>query len=236
MSSTVTGNVVSLPWMTMPSESPTSSTSAPASSSRRANVASYAVSTVIRSPRSFMAFKVWMVTFEVFIPPSFVVIGRAHRGVASRSTASRIRAQRGLPARSIACASPRDHWKRDRRPAVRPARPRHAQPPGLALEAAHRLLDFLIRRGEGREHAGADSRGRRVDAQLAGARGRARCDLGDTDVGEHTGALLHAAPERGLGGAHRRGRPAQVGGRRLDGDPLRQIELLEGVEVLDRAL
>src|SRR5690606_30243911 len=55
MSATVTGSVLSCPCNTMPSESPTSSASMPASAATRAKVASYAVSTANFSPAAFFA-------------------------------------------------------------------------------------------------------------------------------------------------------------------------------------
>jgi len=55
MSSIVTGSVVACPCIVFPIESPTSSMSTPASSKIRAVTASYAVSIVSRSPRSFAA-------------------------------------------------------------------------------------------------------------------------------------------------------------------------------------
>src|SRR3569623_3692770 len=74
ISSSVTGSVVSWPWTTMPSESPTRSTSAPDSSSNRANVASYAVNMAIFSPRSFICRRVWMVTRVDFNPPDLSIV------------------------------------------------------------------------------------------------------------------------------------------------------------------
>ena len=67
MWSIVTGSVVSWPCTTMPSESPTSRISAPAVSSRRAKVASYAVTIAIFSPRAFMARNEFTVTRTGFV-------------------------------------------------------------------------------------------------------------------------------------------------------------------------
>ena len=50
----VTGTVVSWPWITIPSESPTSTTSTPAASSSTAKLASYTVMQAIFSPRCFI--------------------------------------------------------------------------------------------------------------------------------------------------------------------------------------
>src|SRR4030095_13119743 len=57
MSSRVTASVLSDPRTTMPTESPTSNASTPAWSSRRAIVASYAVSMAIFSPRAFFSLR-----------------------------------------------------------------------------------------------------------------------------------------------------------------------------------
>src|SRR4051794_5379500 len=57
MTSMVTGTVVSYPSTVMPTESPTSSASAPASSKMRAMTASYAVIIAIFSPRTLLAFR-----------------------------------------------------------------------------------------------------------------------------------------------------------------------------------
>ena len=55
MASSVTGNVLPWPSMTMPTESPTNKASMPAPSSSRAIAASYAVSMTIFSRRCFFA-------------------------------------------------------------------------------------------------------------------------------------------------------------------------------------
>src|ERR1041385_393306 len=75
----------------MPSESPTSSTSAPASSNNRANVASYAVRTEIFSPFCFICRRVWMVTRCAFIPPVLSIVSGSSF-LESRAAPSRLRA------------------------------------------------------------------------------------------------------------------------------------------------
>src|SRR5262249_40484536 len=84
--SSVTRKVVSQPWTTVPSESPTSRQSTPASSSSRAVVKSYAVSTLIRRPCAFQRAKSGIVTGAAASPreramgTGHSVVGTVERG------------------------------------------------------------------------------------------------------------------------------------------------------------
>src|SRR6185295_4115614 len=103
-SSRVTGSVVSSPWTTMPSVSPTRTTSIPASSTIFANGKSYAVSAVIFVPASFIFWRSGTVTFRSMKkasrtdPEGFPLRGR--------SASPPVHDDRGRPSISCGTANP----------------------------------------------------------------------------------------------------------------------------------